>query len=220
MQLDQIERSRAILNDLIRYTSQPEELVKQRCKYSVYELAYLWPQYKDNPEQFYKDTDLYLFDLTLYQSLLVPTLNHMIDAAKIHKMKKVLDLGGGIGEYTIRFTQEADADVTYLDFLSSKTAAYAAFRFGTSGIDMPNMVNTDYPWHEEPWDAVIAMDVIEHMTQEVAYKTMDHLRKHVKYVFCNPADAHYNENYPQHITRYTMEGFEKIDINLYQNKAL
>lgn len=219
MQLDHAERAKAILNDLITYTGQPESLVRERCKYAPFELAYLWKQYQHNPEQFYQDSDLYIFDLTMYQSLLVPTVNHMIDAATIKGFKKILDLGGGIGEYTIRFTQEATAEVTYLDFIQSRTADYAQHRFVKANI-APDMVNVDYPWWNDPWDCVIAMDVIEHMTEEVAARTLKYLREKVKYIYCNPQDVRYNELYPQHITRYTMEGFEKIDINLYQNKAL
>lgn len=219
MILDQAERAKAILNDLIRYTGQPEEVVRQRCKYSAWELAYQWPKYKDRTLEFYRESDLYIFDLTLYQSLLVPTVNHMVEAATINKFKKVLDLGGGIGEYTIRFTKEAECDVTYLDLENSETVKYAAWRIKRAGIEVP-MVTEKHEWHNEPWDCIIAMDVIEHMDDETAAKTMEAIRKNVKFVYCNPEDVRYNELYPQHITRFTMEGFEKIDIDLYKNKAL
>lgn len=217
MMYDHIERARSIFNDLVAYTQRPEELVKQRCNYSTHELAWLWESYKDNPLEFYRETDLYIFDLTKYQSMLVPTVNFMTKLANDKKITKVLDLGGGIGEYTIRFLQEVEgAEVTYLDLKDSKTVEYAQYRFKKHEVE-PTIVDENFDWHSQEWDAVIAMDVLEHMEQEVADKAMKALQKNVKYVYANPEQLQYNSLYPQHITRYSLDGFSRFDVNLYEN---
>lgn len=216
---DHAERAREILNDLIEYTGKSEDLVRERCKYSTQEMVWHWDKYKDNPLEFYRDTDLYIFDLTKYQSILVPTVNYMVEYAKEFKIKKVLDLGGGIGEYTLRLSIDAECEVTYLDLKGSKTRAYAQWRFGQAGID-PKLLDEDADWHSQEWDAVVAMDVLEHMEKPIMQKALEAMRKNAKYIFCNPDQVRYNEIYPQHITRFTLEGFERVDLNLYRNKAL
>lgn len=218
MKQDHHERARLLLNDLISYSGQPELLVKERCKYSVFELAFLFKQYKDKPLEFYRETDLYIYDLTKYQTMLVPTVDIIVSSAQDKKMKKVLDLDGGIGEYTIRLMQEAGCEVTYLDLKGSKTAEYAAWRFKKYGVK-PTIVGEDHDWHHEDWDAVVAMDVLEHMDQETADKALQAMREHATYVFANPEALQYNEAYPQHITRYDMHGFTNIEIDLYKNKS-
>lgn len=221
MQYDHAARAREILNDLIDYTGQPAELVRSRCQYSTSELSWQFREgkYEDNPLEFYRDTDLYVFDLTKYQSILVPHVSIMVEQAKKNKIKKVLDLGGGIGEYTLRFMKEAGCEVTYMDLRDSFTANYAQWRFKRHKIE-PKVEAEDFNWHEQAWDAVIAMDVLEHMEYDVAMKALETMRSNVQYVFCNPEAIKYNELYPQHITRFTLQGFDHIDLNLYKNTAL
>jgi 2-polyprenyl-3-methyl-5-hydroxy-6-metoxy-1,4-benzoquinol methylase len=216
---DQAERARIILEDLVVYTKKPEKMVKDRCKYASTELAFIWDKFKDNPDEYYRTTDLYIYDLTLYQSMLVQTVDYMVDFAKDLNLKEILDFGGGIGEYTLRLTKEAGARVSYMDMKLSETMNYAAFRFERHGIEPPMFAET-YEWWDRQWDAVCIMDVIEHLSQELADKTLERLRAKAKYIWANPEQLHYNEYYPEHITKYTLEGFERVDLNLYKNKAL
>lgn len=213
---DHAKRAKTILDDLIEYTGKPAQLVRQRCINARHEIAWHYLDYEDRPLDFYRSTDLYLFDLTMYQSKLVPTVNYMTEYAREYKMKRILDLGGGIGEYTIRMMQEADADVTYLDLKDSETAKYAQWRFKKHKVD-PKVVGETYRWQHQKWDAVVAMDVLEHMEQDVADKALNAMRRNAKYVFCNQEKIQYGEEIPQHITKFTLEGFNKIDINLYKN---
>ena len=216
---DHKEGARELLNDLIEYSGLPEELVRERCKYAVWELAYQWPNYK-NPLDFYRNTDLYIYDLTKYQSILVPTVNYMVEMAKKYELKKILDLGGGIGQYTIRLANESKCEVAYLDLKNSKTAEYAIWRFKKRLEKMPPILTEVSEWWNEDWDAVVAMDVIEHMEPDLARKTLKRLKEKARYVFANPENVQYNEAYPQHIGRFTMDGFKHIDINLYKNVSL
>src|SRR4030042_3210734 len=88
-----------IFNDLVEYTKIPRALVLQKCANAEKELAKLWKE-KKNVIEFYKNTDLYLFDLTKYQIILEhqEEVKEMIGQIKALKLKKILEYGGGIGE--------------------------------------------------------------------------------------------------------------------------
>lgn len=208
------ERAGQILEDLVKFTGKPAELVKSRCKIAVVELAWLW-HFKKDILSFYRDTDLYIFDLTAYQSMIVPEVNYMIEYIEKHKIKKILDLGGGIGEYTIRILQETKANVTFLELKDSKTLEYAKWRFKKHKVN-PAIVFEDFLWKNESWDAVIAMDVLEHL--ENANEMIADLERKAKFVFANPEKIKFNELYPQHISAYQLANFTEIGVNLYKNK--
>src|SRR4051812_45098082 len=89
--------------ELSIYTKRPYQLVVERCKTAFIELAWAWEAAKADPIAYYRDSDLYIFDLTNYQNLLHQAGLHNYLANQISKfgIKKVLDFGGGIGEYTI-----------------------------------------------------------------------------------------------------------------------
>jgi len=218
--VSQMVRANNLLKDLVEYTGKPLELVKQRAKSAYVELAWIWHNQKhQTPEEildFYKKTDLYIFDLTKYQSILVLDVNMMISELKERKLVKMLDLGGGIGEYTKRAIEEAGCDVTFLELKDSKTLDYAKWRFTKHKLK-PKIVTEEYPWQNEEWDVVFAMDVIEHMTEAEAKKTLDALRTKAKYVFANPEFITYNDLYPQHITSFKLEGFSRSGTLIYKN---
>lgn len=153
---------------------------------------------------------------------MVPGVNYMVDYAQKYKFKKILDLGGGIGEYSLRMVEECKAQVTYLDLKDSKTAQYAIWRFNKYQVT-PRIVDENYAWWEEEWDAVIAMDVLEHMEEDLAQQTIKRFNNSVKYLYINPEKLLYNEVFPQHITNFSMDdlyNFVQVDLNLYENKEL
>lgn len=213
MKYEHRERSEQILDDLVEYTGRERELVSERCKSARVELAWEWPKRKDVLE-YYRTSDLYIFDLTLYQAMLIPDVNYMIEEIDLHGIKKVLDFGGGIGEYSIRTLQETKANVTYLELKGSKTAEYAQWRFKKHHVK-PTVVSEDYPWQDEDWDCVFIMDVLEHL--ENPESVIENLQKRAKYLFVNPEKIMYNPIYPQHISHFELKGFEKVEINLYKN---
>ena len=211
--LEHTARAEQILTDLVEYIGRDRELVRQRCKSAMYELAWQWPKTKSTLD-FYRESDLYIFDLTLYQAMMVPDVNYMVEEAEIHKFKKVLDFGGGIGEYTLRLIKEANAEVTFLELKDSKTLEYAKWRFKKYGIK-PHIVNEDYTWQNEDWDAVVVMDVLEHL--EDPKPVIEALKKRAKNIYANPEKVKYNQYYPQHISHFELDGFKNLEINLYQN---
>lgn len=222
MMLDHAERAQTILKDLVEYTKLPQQVVIERCKYSIWELAYEWHTKKTDTLDYYRKTDLYMYDLTKYQSQMVQAVNYMVDQAKDLKFSQVLDLGGGIGEYSIRMAQENKIQITYLDLEGSKTLQYAKWRFKKHSVN-PTVVYENHEWWKQEWDAVVAMDVVEHMSEDLAKLTLNRLNEGVRYLYINPEQLQYTEAYPQHIFKFTMDdlsNFEKVDLNLYRNKKL
>lgn len=217
-EMSQAERANGILSDLVEYTGKPRDLVIGRCRSAAAELAWQWYD-REDVLSYYRKTDLYMFDLTKYQSQLVLDLNTMIEELRVRKLKKVLDIGGGIGEYTIRAVKEAGCDVTFLELKDSLTLKYATWRFTKHKVS-PRIVFEDFQWHDEHWDAVFAMDVIEHMEEAEAKKTLDALKAKAKYVFANPEFLKFDDLTPQHITKFTMEGFERSGTMIWRNKNL
>ncbi|MCL4387311.1 class I SAM-dependent methyltransferase [Patescibacteria group bacterium] len=211
--MDNINYPQRILEDLVEFTGKPKPLVAERCKTASVELAWDWDKRKDTL-QYYRDTDLYIFDLTFYQSMLAQDLNFMLESAKEKGVKKILDFGGGIGEYTIRAIKELGAEVTYLEIAGSKTLEYAKWRFKKYGVE-PKIVDENYPWQKEKWDAIFAMDVLEHL--ENPEPTIKAFEETTKYVFANPAAIQFNWLYPQHISKFVLANFTEIGLNLYQN---
>jgi len=207
-----ISKSR-IFNDLIEYTKLPRKLVLNRCAYANKELAVLWHK-KKNILDFYKDTDFYIFDLTKYQL----TLEHdniikkMIKQIKDLKSEKILEYGGGIGEFSI-LCYENELNISYYD-LNGKTKDYALWRFKKHTCQI-KIAEEDCL--DEEWDVINIMDVLEHLEnpEEVILK----LKDKAKYVFCNPDEIPYDEFYPQHISKFNLkEYFEHIEGNLWKNK--
>jgi 2-polyprenyl-3-methyl-5-hydroxy-6-metoxy-1,4-benzoquinol methylase len=222
--IDQAERAKQILNDLVEYHQMPVELVKERCKAAVYELAWIWgKQHKElNHEEmmrFYRETDWYQFDLTKYQSMITPLVDLMVDMADSYGIKKVLDFGGGIGEYSIRLAKEADCDVTYLDLEGSETMKYAEWRFKKHEAKV-KVVGENYEWTGDNWDGVVIMDVLEHLEKPEYERVIKALEEKARYIFCNPEDVRFNVFFPQHITKIKLEGFVQVEANLYYNKRL
>jgi len=210
-----VDQSR-IFKDLVEYTGLHPQLVAKRCEYSPYELAVLWIK-KKSVIDYYKSTDLYIFDLTKYQILLEAKdkIEAMIKQIKDLGFVKVLEYGGGIGEFSIK-CHENEISSTYFD-LDGKTKEYALWRFKKHECSKITVADSD-PLEQE-WDLVNVMDVLEHL--EDPDEIVEKLAKKAKYIFCNPEDIKYNIYYPQHITKFDLtKFFERLDGYLWKNKNL
>lgn len=206
----------SLYKELAEYTGRPWELVKLRCEGAAAELAWLWPQY-DGVLAFYRETDLYIFDLTFYQTMLGKNnahnwLRHMI---KKHGWKTMLDFGGGTGEWSI-IAAKAGCKVTYVDVEGSKTMEYARWRFKQHGVDV-DCLGED-AWPLDPFDAIIAMDVFEHL--EAPVPLIEQFAGQSKFLFANPNEVKYNDLYPQHISHYKLEPlWEHVEGYLWKIRA-
>jgi len=207
-----------IFTDLVEYTKLPRPLVLERCNYAVVELAVQWYRRKDNLD-FYRNNELYLFDLTKYQMVLESqkAITNMIIQLKELGINKVLEFGGGIGEFSLLCDRNRIKS-SYYD-LDGKIKDYAVWRFRRH---KSNIIILDEKSDalSDKWDTVNIMDVLEHI--EDPNKILEKLAKNVKYIFCNPEQMLYTIIYPQHISKYdpAMFGFEKVEGFLWKNTKL
>jgi protein-L-isoaspartate O-methyltransferase len=207
--------SSRIFNDLVEYSKLPRELVLRRCNYAVSELAILWGK-KKNVIDFYREADLYIYDLTKYQLILEhrQAVTQMVQQLKTIKVEKVLEFGGGIGEFSI-LCSEQGVKVTYHD-LDGEIKNYALWRFQKH---KANVVITMADPLQKKWDLVNVMDVLEHL--ENPEPIISQLAVNARYIFCNPEDVQYNIYYPQHISKFDLEPyFERLEGYLWKNKNL
>src|SRR3989344_3483549 len=212
MQKLEVSNSR-IFNDLVEYTKLPPELVLKRFQYAATELSIVWTK-KKSVTEFYESTDLYLFDLTMYQLMLEhhKLIQEMVQQIKeIAPKAKVLEFGGGIGEFSL-ICSENNIDCTYTDI--GQTKEYAVWRFNKHK-QRVKIIESD-PLKEK-WDFVNIMDVLEHL--ENSEEIIEKLGKTARYIFCNPTEIKYNRSYPQHISKYDLtKQFIHVKRYLWKNK--
>jgi hypothetical protein len=204
--------------ELAEYLGRPLEAVTERCKYAFLELAWKWPEYKDDPIKFYQESDLYLFDLANYHDILEQRGTHKWFRDKVKEMgfKTMLDFGGGNGDWTIQ-AYEGGAECDYLD-LEGEMSKYAEWRFGKRDLKVNRVSDTGLP-RAKRYDAIIVLDVLEHLSDPKPL--VEHLGKMVEYIFCNPIEEiPYTWVYPQHISRYDLTPyFEQVDKYLWKSRS-
>ena len=206
-----------IFLDLIEYTKLHKDLAIKRCNYAATELAILWHS-KKSVIDYYTSTDLYIYDLVRYQMILenAGDMEMMLNQVKkIGYPLKILEWGGGIGQFSLLISK--DSVCHYYD-LDGPIRDFAMWRFAKSnGNDI--IVHDEDPL-DESWDIVMIMDVLEHL--EDPEKIISKLSDKARYIICNPNKMiHYSIYYPQHISRYQEkleEFFDYIGENLWKNK--
>jgi len=147
-----------LYEELAEYTGRDLELVIARSEIATIELAWQWEKHKNDPLAFYRESDLYIFNLIRYQTRLqkgkIPTwFQYMI---KKHGWKTGLDIGGGIGEQTI-LAMEEGVDMRFVEVEGSQTAKYAQWRF------KKHKVNPDEYLTEEESDLHFLALYLDHL---------------------------------------------------------
>lgn len=204
-----------LFKDLIDFTQLNPQLALKRCEYAAAELAVRWAK-KKNVIDFYKGEDLYLFDLTKYQLILEHqgAVKKMIQQIQELKLNKILEFGGGIGEFSLHCA-ESGLDITYHD-LDGVIKNYAQWRFDKH--QAPVKLDSQNPFLQE-WDLVNVMDVLEHL--ENPKEVISQLGQKAQYLFCNPEEVRYNHFFPQHISKFDLTPyFEQVDSYLWKNKNI
>lgn len=197
----------ALYKELAEYTGLPIEIVVNCSRNAAWFLAKDW-----NPKDvigYYRKSDLYIYDLTHYQNDILGDMFYKWFNSFDFKGLTGLDLGGGIGEYTIQAIKRG-AKMTYLDIAKSKTLDYAKWRFDRNGVN-PEIKDETYVIDRD-FDFIIAMDVLEHL--EEPDKRIKEIAEHTKFLFANPEQVQYNVLYPQHISKYDLTPYFK-NINGY-----
>lgn len=206
-----------LYQELAEYTGRPLELVTQRCQTAPIELAWQWERYRNDPLSFYRESDLYIFDLTMYQTLLYGRgfYDWYVKTIRTYGWRTVLDYGGGIGEYTIVAADEGVAPV-FLEVAGSRTLDYALWRFDKRGLVNIEVWNENAGLTGDAFDFIVIMDVLEHLEEPVAL--IAKLAQCTRFVIANPGEVPYNCIYPQHISRYSLNPyFEHVERYLWRS---
>lgn len=225
--------------ELASYLDRPLEIVTERCKYAPVELAWQWPAFKDDPLRFYRESDLYLFDLTLYHDcILEPQGMHrwFRDTVGRFGFKTLLDFGAGCGDWSLH-ALSAGANYCKMVDVDGVMRKYVLWRLAKRGfkpvperahlgppLSYTRQVPTgtaelanDFAGSSERYDAVVCMDVFEHMTDPEP--TIAQVAQMAPYIFCNPEEIRYSDLYPQHISRFDLRPrFEHVDRYLWKSR--
>ena len=148
-----------LLEDLAEYLGLEKEEVALRLKTASEDIAIDFlkvnPQNEEDREEWYRETDGYLYDLTNFTAIRLQ--NGQIDEIVSIAKGRVLDWGCGIAEPSIRCARKG-LDVTAVDLEGSKTLEYARWRFKKHNVDMKTEIEGKY-------DTIICLDVLEHMEE-------------------------------------------------------
>lgn len=112
---------------------------------------------------YYQATPHYLYELSYWEGSHDKAGWHRVVAmaCKQHRLRRVLDYGGRAGG-TALYLRRQGIKSSYAD-VPGKTFDYAAWRFRRHGYDVPMYSVLEPSWRAEPFDAVIAWDVLEHL---------------------------------------------------------
>lgn len=181
-----------LIDDIVEYTNRTRHDVDLDIMVGPGLMNESWT--KANPKttedilKFYKETELYLYDLALWHFSerrkfdieLMTSLKHQWDKKKetIFKDKtpKLLDFGCGIGQNSIMLAR-IGFEVTLAD-LDSKTLAFTEHRFKKHNVPCKvwKVDIEDMP-PEEKYDFILAFDVFEHMDSESMKKHVETMSK-------------------------------------------
>lgn len=176
--------------ELAEYTQLPEKDVLKRIRSVYSQQVREWEGIigkkitQDKVEEFYSDTESYLYDLVQYNYENPNYIQWAEDilnfCARLKKAKgdlKVLDFGGGIGSQLIALSVMKDAELSYAD-IPGKTFEYAKWRFNRRhlDVDMIDAGKEDF-LGEKTYDVVIALDVVEHLVDPKA--AVEYLTRHI-----------------------------------------
>lgn len=211
-----------LYDELAAYTGRPLDLVRLRSQYAAYELAWQWNNRKDKIPEFYSESDLYLYDLTEYQTRLHGAGWHqwLSSVIKHHSVKSVLDFGGGIGEASITSYKAGAERIDFIEITKSPQAQYAISRF--IGNEMCGRIRTFNSLkfvQDTAYDLVIAMDVLEHL--QSPRTELEYFQRVSPRLICNADDLPYGLLYPQHISHPDPgEFYTKAEGNLWLRKGI
>jgi SAM-dependent methyltransferase len=207
-----------LIKELSDYTGKSPWLCEQRTKFATLELAFLWDQYKNDPLKYYKETDLYIFDLTMYHIHLEKRGVHAWFEEQIRKYdwKQILDFGGGTGEYTI-LAEQNGVKTTFVEM--GKTLEYARWRFTRYNVH-PNEEDSNEDGSfdlNKKYDCIVVMDVLEHLPDPEPM--IKKLAECTSFIICNPSEIKYSEIYPQHISHVDLTPyFTNVEKYLWKRK--
>lgn len=158
-----------MLAELADYLGQPVAQVEARCRGATAELAQAWqtaaPTTAAEIAAFYRETDLYLYDLTWWhmlgtdESALVQV--QALEVARARQAEHVLEFGSGIGSLGLVFATHGYA-VTLAE-INPTLQDYARWRFARRGLDGQFIDPEAAELPAATFDFISVIDVFEHL---------------------------------------------------------
>jgi glycosyltransferase involved in cell wall biosynthesis/2-polyprenyl-3-methyl-5-hydroxy-6-metoxy-1,4-benzoquinol methylase len=225
MLFEEVLRStfKGAVRELAEYTCLPEKDIVKRIRAVYAQQIREWRGIigekltDDKVNEFYRNTDSYLFDLVQYNyensfyiQLTEEVFSFCAGLSKERGGFKILDFGGGIGSQMISLSVLKGAELSYAD-IPGKTFDYAKWRFRRRQIDvdMIDASKEDF-LGDKMYDVVITLDVIEHLVSPET--TVEYLTKHIKpggylAAFTSFVDNNGEAGWHLNVNRYTDEAF-------------
>ena len=174
------------IQELSRYLKIKSEECFQRCIHGAMDVCKAWRDKfgkkadeskldEEDVLDFYRETELYLYDLSWYWGHNRHTrdniMNHWVTSAK-----KVLDFGCGIGDYGLSFAIENKPDRVDFYDINKHCVKYLKNRIRLR--EVQNLVGkgvcrifgeADFPFQKEEYDMIFALDFLEHVKHPEDY---------------------------------------------------
>lgn len=155
-------------------------------------------------EQFYEETDAYLYELLVdgENPFRNGTRDAIVHALREMNARRVFEFGGGIGTDAMWFTR-AGFQWTYYDLPAGQTFKFAAWRFAKN--KLPITVVT-HAGEDDGHDAAVSLEVFEHLPNLfAALRAINRtLRRDGTLIFSESFGK--TERHPLHLTRAALQG--------------
>ncbi|HSL00414.1 MAG TPA: mycofactocin biosynthesis glycosyltransferase MftF [Rubrobacteraceae bacterium] len=163
------ELQASLIGELAEYLGASEKVVLERCRAGAVEVAEAWraaaPRSAAEVSDFYRNSDVYLYDLTWWHALSEDesALSQVqaLELAAGYRARTVLDFGSGIGSLGLLFAQNG-LDVTLAE-INTSLNDYARRRFDRRGLSARFLDVGSDALPEAAFDFVSAIDVLEHV---------------------------------------------------------
>jgi len=150
-----------LIDELSEYTGLSEPEVRKNLDVATDSLANEWdrrkPKTEDDILSFYREADMYIYDLVCLNSN--PQSMRRRGEVRFKLYGSVLDYGGGIGTYLIDAWGAGRRDLSYVD-LRGKTWDFAEWRFKKRGISVKMMEPDELVGK---YDCILLLDILEHI---------------------------------------------------------
>lgn len=175
----------------------------------VQKLSEEWHKLKNYDEDtindWYKETDFYVFDLLPWNAceMFTAKMDAIVPILKNQEVKTLVDYGGGLGISSFLIKEKCpDIDILYCDFRQSHQYKFCKFLMdklsitGIGMVDVNEFLDVGVPQSYTHYDAILAMDCFEHIPNLGG--VIKKLGCHTNMII-HDSTFHRNEAQPQHV---------------------
>ena len=188
-----------IEKELFDYTGEPLDVVRERMGEGIHRTARLFVEHPGSMEDFYRETDGYLYELSNNDN--DPFVSYLAQKfGACMAGRHVLDYGCGIGVMAMKFA-EAGLDVTACD-INVQSIGFLKHRVATRcWEEQIHILAPQSALHPaKPYDLITCFHVLEHVAtpRELLQSLVDCLKPGGLFCGIAPFDMIYDE-FPEHI---------------------